>query len=110
MTTQAKISNGAKSPFPKATYERNATIYKLLANPKRLEILNLLKQKELAVEEMVKILKLPKANISQHLAILRHARLVTVRRNGLNAYYKITDPRLVEPCRILHNLWKDKSI
>ncbi|OGZ49922.1 MAG: hypothetical protein A3E55_03890 [Candidatus Ryanbacteria bacterium RIFCSPHIGHO2_12_FULL_44_20] len=32
-----------KSSFPKITYERNATIYKLLANPKRLEILNLLK-------------------------------------------------------------------
>ena len=99
-----------KSPFPKATYERNAAIYKLLANPKRLEILNLIKQGELAVEEMVKTLKLPKANISQHLAILRHARLVTVRRNGLNAYYKITDPRIVEPCKIFHDLWKNKSL
>ena len=97
-----------KPPFPKTTYERNAVIYKLLANPKRLEILNLLKQKELAVEELVKTLKLPKANISQHLAILRHARLVSVRRNRLNVYYKITDPKIVEPCRILHNLWKGK--
>lgn len=95
-----------KSPFPKTTYERNTVIYKLLANPKRLEILNLLKQKELAVEELVKTLKLPKANVSQHLAVLRHARLVTARRNGLSAYYKIADPRIVEPCRILHDIWK----
>lgn len=97
-----------KSPFPKATYERNAEIYKLLANPKRLEILNLLKLRELSVEKLIKILMLPKANISQHLALLRHARLVAVRRNGLNAYYKITDPKIVEPCRILHELWKNK--
>lgn len=94
-----------KSPFPKSTYERNAEIYKLLANSKRLEILNLLKLREWSVEELVKILKLSKANISQHLAILRHARLVTVRRNGLNAFYKISDPRIVEPCRILRDLW-----
>jgi len=100
-----------KSPFPKETYERNAAIYKLLANPKRLEILNSIKKyKELPVEAMVQTLKLPKANVSQHLALLRHARLVSVRRNGLNVYYKLTDPRLVEPCRILHNLWKDKLI
>ena len=98
-----------KSPFPRATYEKNAEAYKMLANPKRLEILNLLKRRELSVEELIKILKLPKANISQHLALLRHARLVTVRRNGLNAYYKITDPRIVEPCRILHDLWKRNS-
>jgi len=99
-----------KSPFPKATYERNATIYKILANPKRLEILNLLKRSELAVEDLVKTLALPKANMSQHLALLRHARLVTVRRNGRNAYYQISNPRIVEPCKILHELWKKNGV
>ncbi len=99
-----------KSPFPRATYERNAEIYKILANSKRLEILNMLKIKELSVERLVKALGIRKANISQHLSILRHARLVTVRRNGLNVYYKITDPRIVEPCRILHDFWKHKSL
>jgi len=98
-----------KSPFPKTTYERNAEIYKILANSKRLEILNLLKRYgELTVERILKTIKLPKANLSQHLTLLRHARLVIVRRNGLNAYYKITEPKIVEPCRILHELWKDK--
>ena len=96
-----------KSPFSKTTYEKKAEIYKILANSKRLEILNLLKRKESAVEELVKTLKLPKANVSQHLALLCHARLVTVRRNGLNAYYKIADPRIVEPCRILHQSWSN---
>lgn len=95
-----------KSPFPKKTYERNAEIYKILANPKRLEILNLLKRKEFAVDELSRTLGLPKANVSQHLALLRYAQVVKVRKNGLNVYYKIADPRIVEPCRILHNLWK----
>ncbi|HEY4509312.1 MAG TPA: metalloregulator ArsR/SmtB family transcription factor [Candidatus Paceibacterota bacterium] len=93
-----------KQPLPRIAYERNAEIYKILANPKRLEILNLLREQEMPVEELVKTLGISKSNISQHLALLRHARLVTVRRNGLNGYYNIIDPRIVEPCRILHQL------
>lgn len=94
-----------KSPFPKSTYARNAGIYRILANPIRLEILNILKQREASVKELTDALKLRKANVSQHLAILRHLRLVTVRREGLRVYYRIADPRIVEPCRILHELW-----
>jgi DNA-binding transcriptional ArsR family regulator len=93
-------------PLPRSAYEKNAEIYKILANPKRLEILNLLREQEMPVEDLVKILGIPKANVSQHLALLRHAKLVTVRRSGLNGYYNIIDPRIVEPCRILHKLAK----
>ena len=93
-----------KRPLPRTAYERNAVTYKILANSKRLEILNLLREQEMPVESLVKELGITKANVSQHLALLRHAELVTVRRNGLNAYYNIIDPRIVEPCRILHKL------
>lgn len=99
-----------KSPFPKETYERNASVYKILANPKRLEILNLLKLQELPVEEIVKTLRARKANISQHLSLLRHAGLVRVRRDGLRVRYRIVDPRIVEPCAILHRLRRRNPI
>lgn len=99
-----------KSPFPKETYEKNAKVYKILSNSKRLEILNLLKKGELPVELLVKTLKLPKANVSQHLAVLRHTGLVTMHRDGLNVYYKIIDPRVIEPCRILYDLRRTKTI
>jgi len=98
-----------QSPFSKEVYERNAEIYKLLSNAKRLEILNILKVKEQSVENLVKMLKLPKANVSQHLALLRHARLVTVERDGLHALYSIVDPMIVEPCRILRDLWQNNE-
>jgi DNA-binding transcriptional ArsR family regulator len=93
-----------KRPLPRSAYQKNAEIYKILANSKRLEILNLLREQEMPVEELVKTLGISKANVSQHLALLRHAKLVTVRRHGLNGYYNIIDPRIVEPCRILHKL------
>lgn len=91
-------------PLPRTAYEKNAETYKLLAHPKRLEILNLLREQEMAVEDLVKTLGIPKANVSQHLSILRMAKLVTVRREGLRAFYRIVDPRIVEPCRILYQL------
>lgn len=93
-----------KRPLPRTAYEKNALTYKILANSKRLEILNLLREQEMPVESLVKELGISKANVSQHLALLRHARLVTVHRVGLNAFYNIIDPRIVEPCRILHKL------
>lgn len=93
-----------KSPLPKEAYQKNALIYKILANSKRLEILNILKIQETSVEDLLKITKLPKANLSQHLAVMRHNGLIVPRREGLKIYYTIIDPRIVEPCKILHGL------
>ncbi|MBI3337368.1 MAG: helix-turn-helix transcriptional regulator [Candidatus Staskawiczbacteria bacterium] len=94
-----------KTALPKEAYNKNAHIYKILASSKRLEILNLLKvNKEMSCEEMIKITKMPKANLSQHLALLRHNGLVQTRREGLNIHYRIVDERIVEPCAILHQL------
>lgn len=75
-----------------------------MANPKRLEMLNILKGGETGVDQLLKITKLSKANLSQHLALLRHNGLVKTRRDGLNVFYRIVDPRIVDPCKILHQL------
>lgn len=93
-----------KSPLPKEAYHKNAHIYKILANSHRLEILNLLKKGEHAVEELLAVTKLSKANLSQHLALLRHNGLVKTRKKGLNVFYSIIDTRIVAPCKILHEL------
>lgn len=101
------IEKHSDSPFPKLVYERNATIYKLMAHPIRLEILNILKDRgETSVEQLLQTLGVRKANLSQHLSLLRHTKTVMMRKDGLNVYYQITDPRLVEPCRILKEIWE----
>ena len=65
-----------KSPFPQKVYRRNAEVYKIMANPKRLEILNILKKSSCSVEQLCKIIGARKSNISQRLALLRNNRLV----------------------------------
>ena len=99
-----------KSSLSKEAYHKNAEIYKVMANPKRLEILNLLAIWEMSVDEIAETIGISKANASQHLAILRQMRLVIVRRSGLNAFYKITDPKIVRPCHIFHDLLRKKLI
>lgn len=98
-----------QSPFPKSAYRRNAKIYRILANPKRLEILNLIKDKELTVGQLVGAVGARKANISQHLGVLRQLRLVKVRKNSKYSHYTISNPDLVRPCKILNDLWEDNN-
>ena len=103
-TKVIKPRMSATSVLPQEAYDKNANIYKILANPNRLKILNLLKLGEMGVEEILKHTKLTAANLSQHLALMRHNGLVQTRRDGLNIFYRIIDPRIVEPCKILHEL------
>lgn len=81
-----------------------------MANPTRLHILNFIRNREATVGELTQELRLRKANVSQHLAVLRHLRLVKSRRDGVNIYYRIADPKIVEPCRILRDLWASNKI
>jgi ArsR family transcriptional regulator len=97
-----------KSPFSKETYRKNAELYKVMANAKRLEILNSIVDHEATVNELSKMLGTRKSNTSQHLAYLRYVGLVTTRRQGKNVYYKITNPKIVEPCKIFNELRANK--
>jgi ArsR family transcriptional regulator len=100
----------SKEVLPNIAFERNALIYKVLANKKRLQILNNIKYKELSVADLIKITKMSKANISQHLTLLRLNRLVTNRREGKSVYYKIINPKIIEPCVLFHNLYKKGTL
>lgn len=85
-------------------YEMHAEVCKSMANPTRLRIMNLLREGEKSVEELREKLKLPKANLSQHLSILRQRRIVSTRRAGLNIYYKVANPKMIKVCDILREV------
>jgi rhodanese-related sulfurtransferase len=75
--------------FKTRLYEQFARIPKALANPHRLELVDLLAQGPRTVEDLAREAGLSVANASQHLQILRSARLVSVRREGLYSYYSL---------------------
>lgn len=81
---------------------------KTLANHKRLEIVQLLNNRELTVSEMVEMLGMPQANISQHLGLLRQVRIVSTRKDGLRVYYRLTDKRIIAVIRELRSFLKSQ--
>ncbi len=85
-------------------FQMHAEVCKSMANPTRLKIMNLLRDGEKSVEELKKRLDLPKANLSQHLSVLRQHRIVSTRRAGLNIYYKIANPKMIRACDILREV------
>src|SRR5690348_4055352 len=72
-------------------YEQFARIGKALANPHRLELLDVLAQCERTVEALAQETGMGVANASQHLQVLRAAHLVEVRREGVSMYYRLAD-------------------
>jgi len=85
-------------------YELQSEICLALANPKRLQILNLLKNGEMSAGQMVKAMKIPKANLSQHLSVLKQKGILSSRREGTNIYYSITNPKITDACSIMRNV------
>ena len=85
-------------------FELQAEVCKTLANPKRLEIITALKDGEKTVTDLVEILGVPKANVSQHLAIMRNAGVLTNRREGVNIFYALTSQKVVEACSLMREV------
>ena len=82
--------------FKDAIYEQFSRIGKAVSSPKRLELLDLLCQGERTVEVLAEESGLSIANTSQHLQVLRAARLVDSSKKGLYVTYRIADPAVGE--------------
>jgi ArsR family transcriptional regulator len=65
-------------------------LFKSLADPTRLRLLNILQQGEFTVQELLEILRMGQSRISRHLKILLEAGLLSVKREGTWAYYRLS--------------------
>ena len=77
--------------FKDAIYEQLARLGKAVSAPKRLELLDLLCQGPRTVEDLAEQAVLSVANASQHLQVLRGARLVEAEKHGLYVEYRLAD-------------------
>jgi rhodanese-related sulfurtransferase len=78
-----------KRHFKTLLYEQFARMSRAMANPHRLELLDVLAQGERTVEALANETEMSIANTSQHLQTLRAARLVETRRAGVSIYYSL---------------------
>ena len=82
----------------------HASVCKGLADPKRLLIINVLRNGEMSVGEICEQLELPQANVSQHLAIMRERGLVNARKDGQFVFYSLTTMKIVEAVDLLRQV------
>ncbi len=85
-------------------FELHADVCKIFSSAKRLEILNTLKQKEMSAGELIEKTGLSKANLSQHMSILRSKGVIMTRKEGLNIYYRIANPKIIQACNLMREV------
>ena len=85
-------------------YSLQADLCKALAHPTRLQILDLLSEKERTVDELTKLTKSGQSNLSQHLAALKQQKLVIPRRAGINVYYSLSNHKIADACNLVKKL------
>jgi ArsR family transcriptional regulator len=88
--------------MPDAVLSRVAERFRLLGEPARLRILNVLREnRELTVTQLVELTALGQANLSTHLQLRHAAAFVSRRREGLYVWYAIADQETIELCDLM---------
>jgi ArsR family transcriptional regulator len=79
---------------PASPHSHSAALFKALAHPTRLAIIDLLRGGELCVCNLEQALGCRQAYVSQQLTVMRDAGIVSVRREGWRIYYRVTQPAI----------------
>ncbi|MFB7462400.1 ArsR/SmtB family transcription factor [Streptomyces sp. NPDC056224] len=85
-------------------YQLKAEFFKTLGHPVRIRVLELLGEREHAVAEILPEAGVEAASLSQQLAVLRGANLVTSRREGSHVHYALTSPGIAELLRVARGI------
>ena len=91
-------------------YQLYARVCKAIADPKRLLIINELRDGPRPVGEIAAALGISSANASQHLAILRDRGVVKTRRAGMHAYYALTSDKVVQAVDLLCEFMAERRV
>lgn len=81
-----------------------AEVFAALAHPKRLEMIHYLGERQRNAGELAELTGLSKANVSQHLSILKARGLVHCDKCGTFCHYRLTSPKVLETCEIVRQL------
>jgi rhodanese-related sulfurtransferase/predicted transcriptional regulator len=97
-----------KRIFKEKVYSLLAKMIQAMANPRRLEIIDLLGQGEKSVDQLAKETHMAVANASQHLQVLKGANLVDVRRQGNFIYYRLAHEEIYKSWQTMRQLGMER--
>jgi DNA-binding transcriptional ArsR family regulator len=95
------VGSGNDAPL----YEVKAGLFKGLAHPIRIRVLEVLSTTpEVSVSELIAQTSLEASHLSQHLSVLRRNRLVVAERRGSLVYYRLAYPQVADLLRVARAL------
>lgn len=86
---------------PSEVVQQVAEYFSILSEPMRLRILNLLRDEEKCVQELVEATQTSQANVSKHLKVMLQAGILRRRCEGTSAYYQVEDGLTFELCHLV---------
>ena len=85
-------------------YEKHAEVCQTLSSPKRLEIIDILRNGEMSVGKLADATGLSQPNVSQHIAVMRQKGIVELRKDGTTTFYYLSNPKILKAFDILREI------
>jgi DNA-binding transcriptional ArsR family regulator len=89
-------------------FERQVLICKAFANSTRLHILDLLGGRDWAAAELQEELGISKANLSQHVTVMKTAGVIVRRRRGKQVYFSLAMPEVKQACHLIRSVLRNQ--
>ena len=86
---------------PSEVVQQVSEYFSVLSEPMRLRILNLLRDGEKCVQDLVEATATSQANVSKHLKVMLQAGILSRRSQGTSAYYSVEDDLIFELCNLV---------
>lgn len=86
---------------PAEVVQQVAEYFGVLSEPMRLRLLNLLRDGEKCVQDLVEATQTSQANVSKHLKVMLQAGILSRRSEGTSAYYSVSDELIFELCTLV---------
>jgi DNA-binding transcriptional ArsR family regulator len=82
--------------MPTPVYQVKAEFFKTIGHPARIRILEVLREGEQAVSELIPAIEIEASHLSQQLGVLRRANIIQARKVGSSVYYSVTNPAIFD--------------
>jgi ArsR family transcriptional regulator len=92
----------------KHIYQLHAQVCKALAHGIRIEIIDLLQDKEMGFGEIFEKTGISKSSLSQHLSVMVENGIINQRKEGLNSYYRVSTDKVSKACQLMREVLIEK--
>lgn len=91
----------------KKIFELHADVCKALGHPLRIEVIDLLQEKEYCFSDILEVTGGLKSNLSQHLSVMTRKGILKVRRDGQCSYFSLSSKKVARACRLMREVLID---